>query len=79
MTIDQALAIIILILSILGLINAGIGIRWLRKAQEAFRCDDYETFREYIKKSHTIDTICLIKMIVTFVLILVMAFLKLGR
>lgn len=79
MTIDQALAIIILILSILGLINAAIGVRWLRKAQDAFQCNDYETFREYIKKSNTIDTICLIKMIITFVIILVMAFLKLGR
>lgn len=79
MTIDQVIAIIILMLSVLGLIGAVIGVRWLRKAQDAFQCDDYERFREYIKKSRTIDTICLIKISITFVLILVMTFLKLGR
>lgn len=78
MTIDQALAVIILILSALGLVNAFLGLRALQKARDAVDREDYDAFYTYMKKSSTHDTICFAKMIVVLGLLVVLAINKLG-
>lgn len=77
-TTDKVLVIVILVLSILGMINAFLGFRVLQKARDAINQEDYDAFYTYMKRSSLHDTLGFSKMIVVLGLLIVLAINKLG-